>query len=38
MSAFLQSAANTFRAFDAQQTGRVSLDFNQFLVGGVPHF
>ncbi len=29
MSVFLQSASATFRAFDSQQTGRVTLDFSQ---------
>lgn len=31
MSCFLQCAANTFRAFDSQGGGRITLDFNQFL-------
>jgi hypothetical protein len=27
----LQGAARTFHAFDAQRTGRISLDFSQFV-------
>lgn len=31
MTLFLRSAANAFQAFDPQRTGRVSLDFSQFI-------
>ncbi|GAB4817232.1 hypothetical protein N2152v2_004278 [Parachlorella kessleri] len=31
MSVFLQSASATFRAFDSQQTGRITMDFSQFV-------
>ena len=30
MTLFLQSAAATFTAFDAQRSGRITLDFNQW--------
>ena len=31
MSIFLQSTIKTFKAFDPQSTGRITLDFNQFV-------
>lgn len=31
MSVFLKHTANMFRAFDAQRTGRITLDYNQFV-------
>lgn len=31
MSVFLQGAGRTFHAFDAQRTGRITLDFSQFV-------
>eukprot|EP00899_Mesostigma_viride_P019619 jgi/Mesvir1/27659/Mv07382-RA.1 len=34
LSLFLSSASKTFSAFDPQRTGKVTLDFNQFLYAG----
>ena len=31
MTLFLRSAVNTFKAFDPQGSGRVSMDFSQFI-------
>ena len=31
MTLFLKSCAATFAAFDTQNTGRIQLDFNQFI-------
>ncbi len=31
MTVFLQGATATFQAFDAQQQGRITLDYNQFV-------
>lgn len=33
MCLFLQSCVRTFGAFDSQRTGRITLDFNQFVYG-----
>lgn len=31
MTLFLRSATATFQAFDQQRTGRINLDYNQFI-------
>lgn len=36
MSVFLQGAGRTFHAFDAQRTGRITLDFSQASSRAVP--